>query len=185
LLAPLRRIGRKRFGGPGFVCLKRLGHQPRVFQSDADPLPARRIVVAGGVPDQDDTGNDRVVDPDVIVGIAVAGTRWPGPRKRIAVRKRRPVKRLQKPFDRALIREPVALIETVGGVQADSPLALRKNIKPKVAIDADRLFIRRPFAGVIDQKTGQDVMDRIGKPLEPDLTGNRGAAAIGPNDDPR
>jgi hypothetical protein len=108
--------------------------------------------VAGGVPDQNDAGSDRVVDPDVIVGITVAGTRWPGPRKRIAVRKRRPVKRLQEPFDRAVTREPVALIETVGRVQADSPLALRKNIKSKVAIDADRLFIRRPFAGVIDQE---------------------------------
>ena len=113
----------------------------------------------------------------------MAGTRWPGPRKRTAVRKRRPVKRLQKPFDRALTREPVALIETVGGVQADSPLALRKNIKPKVAIDADRLFIRRPFAGVIDQKTGQDVMYRIGMPLKADLAGDSRTAPVGSNDD--
>jgi len=56
---------------------------------------------------------------------------------------------------------------------------LRKNIKSKVAIDADRLLIRRPFAGIIDQKTGQDVMDRVGMPLKADLAGDSRTAAVG------
>jgi len=141
--------------------------------------------VACRVPDQDDTGSHGVVDPDVIVWIAMAGTGWPTSRKRAAVRNRRPVKGLQESFGSAIAREAVALIETVSGVKPDSSVTLRKNIKSNVTIDADRLFVERPRADVIDQKPAQDVMDRVGKPFEPDLTGNRRAAAIGSNDDSR
>src|SRR5207253_11156919 len=45
-------------------------------------------------------------------------------------------------------------------------------------------FVVRPLVRAIDQKPGQDVMDRIGEPLEPDLTGNGRPAAIGANNDP-
>ena len=115
----------------------------------------------------------------------MARTGWPGLRQRSGVGQRRPIKRLQEFFDRAITREAVALIEAVGGVETNSPPALRKNIKPEIAIDADRLFVLWPRADVIDQKPGQDVVDRIGMSFEPDLPGNRGASAIGPDHDPR
>jgi len=113
----------------------------------------------------------------------MAGTGRPASRKRTAVRNRRPVEGPQESFGSAISREAVALIETVSGVKADSSVALRKNIKSNVTIDADRLFVERPRADVVDQKPAQDVMDRVGKPFEPDLTRNRRTAAIGSNDD--
>jgi hypothetical protein len=113
----------------------------------------------------------------------MARTGRPASRKRTAVRNRRPVECLQESFGSAISSEAVALIETVSGVEADSSVALRKNIKSKVTIDADRLLVERPRADVVDQKPAQDVMDRIGKPFEPDLTRDRRTAAIGSNDD--
>jgi hypothetical protein len=107
--------------------------------------------VTGGIPDQDDAGRDGMIDPDVVVGIAVARTRRPGLCQRGAMRQRRQIKGLQKPLDCAVAGKPVALIDPMRGIEPYPTATLREHIEADVAVDANRLFVVRPVVGVIDQ----------------------------------
>src|SRR5260370_24221997 len=140
--------------------------------------------MSGRVSDQNHTRRHRILDPDIVVRITVAGAGRLSPGDRATVWKRRPVKRLQKSFDRAIADKAVALIQTVGGVKAHPPVPLRKNIESEIVVNADRLLVAWPLRRSVHQKPGQEVMNRIGEPLEPDLTGHGRAAAIGANNYP-
>src|SRR5262249_27629743 len=154
-------------------------------QRDADALSARRIIVTCGIPDQDNARGDGMIDPDVVVGITVAGTRGARPRQRSAMRQRRNIKSRKKTLDRTFAGEAITLIDAMGGIEPYPARALRKHVKSDIAVDTNRLLVARPVVGILNQQPRQDMMQRIGQTCKARLTRDGRAASVGSDDNAR